>query len=83
MDTNNIKESYNKYISLEKDLKELEKQIFDLESYYLDETLASGFILFFKILRKHIKRLGRLPVKKRNQVVTLILKFQKIKISDE
>lgn len=50
MDNNiNVKEAYNKYINHEKELKDLEKQIFDLESYYLDETLTSGKIIFFLI----------------------------------
>ena len=34
----NIKESFEKYITIEKELKDLEKQIYDLETYYLDET---------------------------------------------
>ena len=60
MDYNiNVKEAYNKYINHEKELKDLEKQIFDLESYCLDETLTSGKYYFFPfILRKHFKRLG-------------------------
>lgn len=61
MDSNNIniKEAYNKYIYYEKELKDLEKKIFDLESYYLDETLTSGKYKFlFNNSRKYIKRMG-------------------------
>ena len=43
----NIKDSFEKYISLEKELKELEKEIYKLEIYYLDETSFSG-IYFIK-----------------------------------
>ena len=45
----NIKDSFDKYISLEKELKELEKEIYKLEIYYLDETSFSGIYLI-KIL---------------------------------
>ena len=41
----NIKDSFDKYISLEKELKELEKEIYKLEIYYLDETSFSGTYL--------------------------------------
>jgi len=50
----NIKEVYNKYIYYEKELKDLEKKIFDFESYYLDETLTSGNNKFWFIYKGNI-----------------------------
>ena len=41
----NVKDSFDKYISLEKELKELEKEIYKLEIYYLDEASFSGTYL--------------------------------------
>ena len=41
----NIREVFDKYITLEKELKDLEQQIFDLESFYLEDTSLTGNIL--------------------------------------
>ena len=69
----NIKDSFDKYISLEKELKELEKEIYKLEIYYLDEASFSGTYLIKIILKgKFIERMGLVFDKERQQPITLI-----------
>jgi hypothetical protein len=59
-----MQELLDKKSNLENELRTLEKQIYDLETNYIEETQNTGnFWSFRNFHRKHYQRLGRFPFK--------------------